>query len=142
MENASTAEEVLNRLRRLGVSLQIDDFGTGYSSLAYLQRYPIDTIKIDRTFVSRLGSTSSQPHTDRFLASGGNDLEIVRTIIRLANELGMETVAEGVETHEQYHILKQLNCRFVQGFLIARPMEPLKVTGWLTDVRREAYDSP
>ncbi|MGA3262991.1 MAG: EAL domain-containing protein [Terracidiphilus sp.] len=107
--NASTALEVLSSLRKLGVSLLMDDFGTGYSSLNHLHSYPFDVLKIDRSFVGRM--------TD-----GDQPLQIVRTIIELARVLGMDVVAEGIETHEQYRLLRQLSCRFGQGFLFARPM--------------------
>ena len=96
-----TALEVLGSLRRLGVSLLMDDFGTGYSSLSYLHSFPIDVIKIDRSFVGRM-------------TEGEQPLQIVRTIIELARVLGMDVVAEGIETCEQYHLLRELGCRFGQ----------------------------
>jgi diguanylate cyclase (GGDEF)-like protein/PAS domain S-box-containing protein len=113
MENAEQAQNVLLKLRDLGVQLQIDDFGTGYSSLAYLQRFPIHTIKIDRSFVSRIGAKNES----------GNASEIVKTIINLAHDLNMDSVAEGVETEEQLARLKDLNCQYGQGFFIARPLD-------------------
>jgi EAL domain-containing protein (putative c-di-GMP-specific phosphodiesterase class I) len=97
----STALEVLGNLRRLGVSLLMDDFGTGYSSLNNLHSFPFDVLKIDRSFVSRM--------TD-----GDQPLQIVRTIIELARVLGMNVVAEGIETRKQYDLLQQLGCRFGQ----------------------------
>jgi EAL domain-containing protein (putative c-di-GMP-specific phosphodiesterase class I) len=102
------AMEVLGSLRRLGVSLLMDDFGTGYSSLNYLHSFPFDVLKIDRSFVGRM-------------TEGDQPLQIVRTIIELARVLGMDVVAEGIETCEQYRLLRQLGCRFGQGFLFARP---------------------
>jgi EAL domain-containing protein (putative c-di-GMP-specific phosphodiesterase class I) len=107
--NIGTAMEVLGSLRRLGVSLLMDDFGTGYSSFNHLHSFPFDVLKIDRSFVSRM--------TD-----GEQPLQIVRTIIELARVLGMDVVAEGIETCEQYLLLRQLGCRYGQGFLFARPM--------------------
>ncbi len=107
--NVNTALEVLGSLRRLGVSLLMDDFGTGYSSLNHLHSFPFDVLKIDRSFVSRM-------------TEGDQPLQIVRTIIELARVLGMDVVAEGIETLEQYRLLRQLGCRFGQGFLFARPM--------------------
>jgi EAL domain-containing protein (putative c-di-GMP-specific phosphodiesterase class I) len=104
-----TALEVLGSLRRLGVSLLMDDFGTGYSSLSYLHSFPIDVLKIDRSFVGRM-------------TEGEQPLQIVRTIIELARVLGMDVVAEGIETREQYHLLRDLGCRFGQGYLFARPL--------------------
>jgi EAL domain-containing protein (putative c-di-GMP-specific phosphodiesterase class I) len=107
--NMNTATEVLEGLRALGVSISMDDFGTGYSSLSYLNSFPIDVLKIDRSFVGRM--------TD-----GDQPLQIVRTIIELARVLGMDVVAEGIETAEQYELLHQMGCRFGQGYLFARPM--------------------
>ncbi|HJS29829.1 MAG TPA: EAL domain-containing protein [Anaerolineales bacterium] len=113
----SETEEVpgISELRSMGVQLQIDDFGTGYSSLGYLQRFPIDTIKIDRSFVSRMEDDST-------------NAEIVRTILKLARELDMTTIAEGVETTEQMQQLKDLACEFGQGFLISHPVSQDEAT--------------
>jgi EAL domain-containing protein (putative c-di-GMP-specific phosphodiesterase class I) len=113
--NMGTAMGVLGSLRRLGVSLLMDDFGTGYSSLSYLHSFPFDVLKIDRSFVSRMNE-------------GDQPLQIVRTIIELARALGMDVVAEGIETHEQYRLLREMGCRFGQGFLFARPMTAEAVT--------------
>jgi diguanylate cyclase (GGDEF)-like protein/PAS domain S-box-containing protein len=99
----------LLRLRQAGIRLSIDDFGTGYSSLGYLKRFPLDTLKIDRSFV-------------RDLADGGADLALVETIIAMAHCLGLEVVAEGVETLEQFEMLFSRKCNFCQGFLIGRPV--------------------
>ena len=107
--NIQIALEVLGSLRKLGVSLLMDDFGPGYSSLNHLHSFPFDVLKIDRSFVGRM-------------TEGDQPLQIVRTIIELARVLGMEVVAEGIETLEQYRLLRQLGCRFGQGFLFARPM--------------------
>ncbi len=113
--NMRIALEVLGSLRRLGVSLLMDDFGTGYSSLNHLHSFPFDVLKIDRSFVGRM--------TD-----GDQPLQIVRTIIELARVLGMDVVAEGIETCEQYRLLRQLGCRFGQGYLFARPLTAEAVT--------------
>jgi EAL domain-containing protein (putative c-di-GMP-specific phosphodiesterase class I) len=113
--NMHTALEVLGSLRKLGVSLLMDDFGTGYSSLNHLHSFPFDVLKIDRSFVSRM-------------AEGDQPLQIVRTIIELARVMGMDVVAEGIETREQYRLLRQLGCRFGQGFLFARPLSVEAVT--------------
>jgi len=110
-----TALEVLGSLRRLGVSLLMDDFGTGYSSLNNLHSFPFDILKIDRSFVGRM-------------TEGDQPLQIVRTIIELARVLGMNVVAEGIETRKQYELLQQLGCRFGQGFLFARPMPVEAIT--------------
>lgn len=109
MENAESAIETLTELRKLGIQLAIDDFGTGYSSLSYLHRFPIDTLKIDRSFISKVD-------TD------GEQLAIVRTIITLAWNLGMEVVAEGIETSKQLSQLRSLHCEYGQGYLFARPL--------------------
>jgi EAL domain-containing protein (putative c-di-GMP-specific phosphodiesterase class I) len=116
--NMRTALDVLGSLRKLGVSLLMDDFGTGYSSLSYLHSFPFDVLKIDRSFVGRM--------TD-----GDQPLQIVRTIIELARVLGMDVVAEGIETREQYRLLRQMGCRYGQGFLFARPMPAAAITNLL-----------
>ena len=109
MADAASSLEVLEGLRRLGVSLAVDDFGTGYSSLAYLKRFPVQILKIDRSFVSGL-------------PTDGNDLAIVASILSLADALGLEIVAEGVETEEQAKALIELGCRRAQGYLFGRPV--------------------
>ena len=108
MSNAEQAITVLRALKRLGVRLSIDDFGTGYSSLSYLKRFPVDVLKIDRSFVDGLG------HDDE-------DAAIVRATISLAKSLGLETVAEGVETNLQLAWLTALHCDKAQGYLLCRP---------------------
>jgi EAL domain-containing protein (putative c-di-GMP-specific phosphodiesterase class I) len=113
--NVTIAMGVLGSLRRLGVSLLMDDFGTGYSSLNNLHWFPFDVLKIDRSFVSRM-------------TEGNQPLQIVRTIIELARVLGMDVVAEGIETKEQYRLLREMGCRYGQGYLFARPMTAETVT--------------
>ncbi len=110
MENAEIASSMLMQLCGLGVHLCIDDFGTGYSSLSYLHRFPVKTLKIDRSFIGRIGQN-------------GENSEIVRTINTLASNLGMEVVAEGVETAEQLSQLKSLRCNFGQGYLFSAPLD-------------------
>src|SRR5258705_2726247 len=102
MDNIETTTAILFRLRALGVRLSIDDFGTGYSSLSYLHRFPIDTLKIDRSFVTRI-------------VNDKENVEIVRTILMLAENLGMDVVSEGVETQEQMSLLRQLFCHSAPG---------------------------
>jgi diguanylate cyclase (GGDEF)-like protein len=124
MENAEAAVLMFKQLRSLGVQLSIDDFGTGYSSLSYLHRFPLNYLKIDRSFVMRLT-------TD-------NDNAIVRTISTLARNLGMEVIAEGIETDEQYQQLKMLGCEYGQGFLFSRPVDNNGVEHLLAqDARRD-----
>jgi diguanylate cyclase (GGDEF)-like protein len=116
-ESGSTAA-MLSELRDKGIQVQIDDFGTGYSSLSYLHTLPIDTLKIDRSFISRLGGNT-------------NNTEIVQTIFSLAHNLGMKVIAEGVETNEQLSSLKAMHCEFVQGFLFAKPINNLEAGAML-----------
>ena len=108
MDNIDSATAMLRQLRDIGVQLAIDDFGTGYSSLSYLHKFPIDTLKIDRSFVTRM-------------AENPENIEIVRTIILLAQVLGMDVIAEGVETKEQLKILRDLKCEYGQGYYFSRP---------------------
>jgi len=108
-ENVDAAVDLLSKLRALGVQLSIDDFGTGYSSLSYLQRFPIDTLKIDRSFVTRIVESEE-------------NAEIVRTIVTLGQNLGMDVVAEGVESEEQVGLLRQLECENGQGYLFSDPL--------------------
>src|SRR6185503_2501850 len=106
MENTDAAIALLRRLKALGVHIAIDDFGTGYSSLSYLLRLPADTLKIDRSFVSGTGDA-------------GRNVSIVRTVVGLAYSLGLDVVAEGVETEEQRALLADLGCPLAQGFLFS-----------------------
>lgn len=110
VEDSVAIANMLSKLRELGVQVQIDDFGTGYSALSYLHKLPIDTLKIDRSFISRLGTND-------------NSSEIVRTILALAHNLGMKVVAEGVETITQRSNLQALDCEYMQGFLFSKPLD-------------------
>jgi len=110
MQNPEVITVLFLQLRHLGIRLSIDDFGTGYSSLAYLHHFPIDTLKIDRSFVTSVD-------TD------GEKLAIIRTIVTLAWNLGMDVIAEGVETAKQLAQLKALNCEAGQGYFFAKPMD-------------------
>lgn len=109
MENTESAMDMLLQLKAMGIQLSVDDFGTGYSSLGYLYRFPMDVLKIDRSFVSRVDVD-------------GEKLELVRTIITLAWNLGMDVVAEGVETTKQLAQLKALKCEYAQGYLFSKPL--------------------
>jgi diguanylate cyclase (GGDEF)-like protein/PAS domain S-box-containing protein len=108
MDDFESAATMLAQLRALGVRLSMDDFGTGYSSLTYLHRFPIDTLKIDRSFIACMDK---------------ENMEIVRTILMLAENLGMDAVAEGVETQEQLTLLRSLNCQNGQGFFFSKPLD-------------------
>ena len=110
--------EQLLELRDAAVGVSLDDFGTGYSSLSYLQRYDIDYLKIDQSFVRNLGP-------------GAKDLALCKAIIVMAHELGMQVIAEGVETAQQRDLLAAAGCDFGQGFLFARPMPPPDFEAWL-----------
>ncbi|AZD10651.1 Sensory box/GGDEF domain/EAL domain protein [Pseudomonas chlororaphis] len=109
MREVSEAMQILDGLKNLGLSIAVDDFGTGYSSLNYLKQFPIDVLKIDRTFVDGL-------------PSGEQDAQIARAIIAMAHSLNLAVIAEGVETHEQLDFLREHGCDEVQGYLFGRPM--------------------
>ena len=121
MENVEAATRMLHQLRDLGIQLSIDDFGTGYSSLSYLHRFPIDTLKIDRSFVIKM-------------IDNNENIEIVRTIIILAQNLGMDVIAEGVETKEQLTRLRELKCENGQGYYFSKPLETKDAENLLSDV--------
>lgn len=123
MDNAESAITVLKQLKRIGVKLSIDDFGTGYSSLSYLHRFPIDTLKIDRSFVSAM-------------ETGTENGEIVRTVIALAKALNLTIIAEGIESIHQLHQLRILGCEYGQGFLFSRPIPVDQVEALLDDKGR------
>ena len=108
MGDPSAAVAMLQQIKSLGISLAIDDFGTGYSSLSYLHRFPLDTLKIDRSFISSIGN--------------GEDTEIARTILPMALNLHLDVVAEGVETIEQLALLKKLHCKYGQGYYFSKPL--------------------
>ena len=106
---ADSAATRFSRLKSLGVQLYLDDFGKGYSSLNYLHRFPMDILKIDRSFVSSIDEVPE-------------NLAIVEAIVRLAHQLGMEVVAEGLQTEEQRVKLRSLGCEYGQGFLFSKPL--------------------
>ena len=110
MENRTLITERLEQLKQLGVTLYVDDFGTGYSSLGHLQSFPIDALKIDRTFVFRMGPN-------------GENSEIVRSVTALADSLSFKVVAEGVETTTHLRLLSQLHCQYGQGYLFSKAVE-------------------
>lgn len=120
MEHTADSLEKLNTLRQLGFRLAIDDFGTGYSSLAYLKRFPIQTLKVDKSFIHHIHEATE-------------DQEIVRTIVALARTLHLTTVAEGVESEEQLELVREMGCDEAQGYIIARPMPGDELQKLLTD---------
>jgi EAL domain-containing protein (putative c-di-GMP-specific phosphodiesterase class I) len=118
MENRKAADESLRALKALGVGLQIDDFGTGYSSLSCLHEFPLDGLKIDRSFAAHA--------VDRTHAA------ILNAIVHLAHHLGMTVVAEGIETTDQLTLLQGLECDYGQGYLFARPLEAAAAEQFIT----------
>jgi diguanylate cyclase (GGDEF)-like protein len=136
MADHRRATTILSRLSKMGVRLSIDDFGTGYSSLAYLQELPVDAIKIDKSFVMEM-------HSDPGNAT------IVQSTVDLGHNLGLEVVAEGVETVESYNTLARLGCDYAQGYFLSKPLSPEKMSIWLevfcgmsdeADAKREQRD--
>jgi EAL domain-containing protein (putative c-di-GMP-specific phosphodiesterase class I) len=117
--------ETMNELRTLGFGFSIDDFGTGYSSLAYLQRLPVEEIKIDRSFVGELSNNAGSE-------------AIVRATIELAGGLGLDVVAEGVEDESTWDSLRRLGCSTAQGYFLSRPMPAGEVEAWLSEWSRRS----
>jgi len=120
MENAERAIQMLSQIKEIGVQLSIDDFGTGYSSLSYLHRFPIDLLKVDRSFVSAMEENSENG-------------EIVRTVIALAKALRLNVVAEGIESIHQFHQLRILKCEYGQGYLFSKPQKVADIENLLAD---------
>ena len=116
MHDAEATIGTLRVLKKMGVRISVDDFGTGYSSLSYLKRFPIDSLKIDKSFV-------------RDLAIGSDNQAIVNTIIGLAKSLKLTVTAEGVEKEEQLEYLRSQNCDRMQGYLLSRPVDPDALAG-------------
>jgi diguanylate cyclase (GGDEF)-like protein len=120
--------DLFNILRQMGVHLQIDDFGTGYSSLSYIQHIPVDVIKIDRSFVKEL-------------ENGDKNADLIHAIVRMAHSLNMETTAEGIETWPQKETLAEMECDYGQGFLLAKPMDAVKIEEYLAGEEKEFLES-
>jgi EAL domain-containing protein (putative c-di-GMP-specific phosphodiesterase class I) len=123
MENAETAILMLKQIKETGVQISIDDFGTGYSSLSYLHRFPIDLLKVDRSFVSAMEENTENG-------------EIVRTVIALAKALKLRVVAEGIESIHQFHQLRILGCEYGQGYLFSKPLQVSDIDRLLADKTR------
>lgn len=124
MENVEVITAMLMQIKALGVKLGIDDFGTGYSSLSYLHRFPFDTLKVDRSFVSLVGPQ-------------GQNSEIVKTIVTLAHNLNFDVIAEGVETAEQLFQLRAFGCELGQGYFFSRPVSAAKASDLLAQRQRD-----
>ena len=124
MRNERRTLDKLEALRRLGVRISLDDFGTGYSSLSYLHTYPVDCIKIDRSFVKTIGSQKDAT-------------PIIRTIVAMAHELNLTTVAEGVETEEQLTVLESTGCTAAQGYLFSPPRPLSEALAWAASYERK-----
>jgi EAL domain-containing protein (putative c-di-GMP-specific phosphodiesterase class I) len=119
MRNAALAVRSLKAIKTLGVQIAIDDFGTGYSSLNYLKQFPVDAIKIDRSFI-----------TD--IANSDEAAALMHTLVQLGKALGLTTLAEGIEDNEQFAHLRREDCDAGQGYLFARPLEPAALEALLT----------
>lgn len=124
LNSTPAAITLFQQLNKMGIQLHIDDFGTGYSSLAYLQYFPIRMLKIDRTFLNKM-------------SEGNNNQDLVRAVIAMAHDLGMETVAEGVETLDQLNQLKQFGCNYGQGYLLSRPIDRVSIEQLLDKIQLE-----
>ena len=127
MDDIQETIKTLNDLKTLDVKLSIDDFGTGYSSLSYLSDFPVDTLKIDRSFVSKISEQKSS-------------LAIPKAVIALGHNLGMDIVAEGIENISQFQILKNLNCEYGQGFFFSKPLDRKAVTPFLKKWNNHPFD--
>ena len=129
VDSEQNTNQILTQIKKRGIKLSIDDFGTGYSSLSYLRRLPIDNLKVDRSFVNNINSDAES-------------LEIVKTIVTLAHTLGMDAIAEGIETIEQLHQLKSLDCEYAQGYLLAKPLsvKDVESSRWLSNTSCLASD--
>jgi EAL domain-containing protein (putative c-di-GMP-specific phosphodiesterase class I) len=127
MDTDESVANTINELRKMGIEVHIDDFGTGYSSLAYLRHFPVNALKIDRSFIQQIGEK-------------GENTEIARTIIGLAKDLGLQAFAEGVETRSQLAELRAMGCDYGQGFLFSTPMDKEK-TALLLEQISEGEDS-
>jgi EAL domain-containing protein (putative c-di-GMP-specific phosphodiesterase class I) len=129
MEDEERAARIFGELKTLGVRLCMDDFGTGYSSLSYLRRFSLDVLKIDRSFVSDMVSNTESR-------------EIVKTILRLGRNLGIEVIAEGVETAEQVSLLQSLGCEYAQGYFFSEPLDQSGVAETLLLLGASDYAMP
>ena len=131
MEDVHETIPLIQRLKDLGVQIVIDDFGTGYSSMSYLQQLPIDTLKVDQSFISRIENNNDDENKN-----------IVETIVSLALKLGLKVVAEGVETNKQHSVLSQMNCQMAQGYLFSRPLKKEKMDELINKIEQFSKTKP
>jgi len=131
MEDVHETIPLIQRLKDLGVQIVIDDFGTGYSSMSYLQQLPIDTLKVDQSFISRIENNNDDENRN-----------IVETIVSLALKLGLKVVAEGVETNKQHSVLSQMNCQMAQGYLFSRPLKKEKMDELIQKIEQFSKTKP
>ena len=131
MEDVHETIPLIKRMKDLGVQIVIDDFGTGYSSMSYLQQLPIDTLKVDQSFISRIESNNNDENKN-----------IVETIVSLAHKLGLKVVAEGVETDKQHSVLSQMNCQMAQGYLFSRPLKKEKMDELIKKIEQFSKTKP
>ena len=131
MEDVHETIPLIQRLKDLGVQIVIDDFGTGYSSMSYLQQLPIDTLKVDQSFISRIENSNDDENRS-----------IVETIVSLALKLGLKVVAEGVETNKQHSVLSQMNCQMAQGYLFSRPLKKEKMDELIKKIEQFSKTKP
>jgi EAL domain-containing protein (putative c-di-GMP-specific phosphodiesterase class I) len=127
VEDATRALKVLNDLSEAGIQISIDDFGTGYSGLSYLSRFPVNGLKIDRSFVAKIGTLRTEE-------------ALIETMLLMAEKLELRAVAEGVETHEQLDFLRSLNCDFAQGYYISRPMSEVNFRAFLISSAKDGLN--
>jgi EAL domain-containing protein (putative c-di-GMP-specific phosphodiesterase class I) len=124
LANPTRAKAILTELSQLGIRLSIDDFGTGYSSLSYLRQLPVDEIKIDRSFVMNMSEQA-------------DDAVIVRSTVDLGRNLGLDVVAEGVESLELWNRLRDLGCKIAQGYYLSRPLPSDQLLEWIQSRRQD-----
>ncbi len=116
--------EVLTQLKSAGCLISLDDFGTGYSSLSYLRRFPVDVLKLDKSFIDEIHTNSG-------------DEALVKSIIQMSQVLGIKVVAEGVELQQQLAVLKEAGCDFIQGYYFSKPLPGDEIQAFLTQLARE-----
>ena len=129
MHNATSAAGILQQLKDLGIRVAIDDFGTGYSSLGYLKRFPIDSVKVDRSFILDI------PHDN-------DDVAITRAVIAMAHSLRLKVIAEGVETEDQYQFLRNHDCDEMQGYYFSQPIDAAALLQLLSGPRGKSAAGP